>query len=108
VIFERYQKGVSKTRVFGTAQAQDKTWFQIMSVEGDGLQAGVEGCRLSCKSTIIRLIDELAQGERMIFDDLGETFNTLGNFSNRLDNIQYVSEEQTIREELLSEIQALK
>ena len=54
------------------------------------------------------LIDDLAHGERLIFDDLSETFDTLRQYADKLDNAQDESEEKTIKDELLSQVRAMK
>lgn len=60
------------------------------------------------KGTIIRLIDDLANGERMIFDDLSETFNALRQYADKLDSVKDEEEEKNVKSELLSEIKAIK
>ncbi|MDD2898039.1 MAG: hypothetical protein PHI31_04935 [Desulfuromonadaceae bacterium] len=63
---------------------------------------------LSSKGTIIKLVDDLAQGERMIFDDLGETLNVLRSYADRLDAAATDSEEEIIKSELRIEVNAIK
>lgn len=60
------------------------------------------------KGTIVKLIYDLSSGERMIFDDLSETFNTLRQYADKLDNAKDESEEKNIKGDLLSEVRAMK
>jgi hypothetical protein len=60
------------------------------------------------KGTIVRLIDDLAYGERMVFDDLSDIFDTLRQYAGRLDSAQNETEENKIKDALLSEVQDFK
>lgn len=60
------------------------------------------------KGTISQLIDELAGGERMVFDDLNETFETLGSCADKLDNSIDETLDDEIMNELISYVDALK
>ncbi len=60
------------------------------------------------KSTIIRLIEDLARGERKILDDMDETFSVLRDFADRLDVARDEQEECVVKSDLLGEIRAMK
>jgi len=60
------------------------------------------------KGTLLRLIDDLSHGERLIYDDLGGAFETLRRYADRLDNAQDPSETARITDALLIEVRAMK
>ena len=63
---------------------------------------------LGNKGTIVKLIDDLSQGERLVFDDLDETFSALRDFADRLDTASDDREEEEVKSELLTEVRAIK